>query len=283
MGARAREIQIPLFLNTSYSEANEFIEQDKISTINSNWCAYIPDANTQIAGIIRDIPKTFTEDDVKEDITDRHTLNSNISIFIIKRRIAGETSNSLESTGSVKIGFSSALPDKIQINNVSRKVFKFIPLVKRCFRCQRFGHINSFCKSEPRCVVCGQNHNSSFSCPNKINCANCKGNHKASDLSCPCFLFQKEINKVKTLSDIKFSEAKEIVLKRRLDKYKDLNEIGDLFKVIVKGLNLEESVSKIRNDKTDKVNDSNTNLSCNEFDKNIIAAESTSISIDLVS
>ena len=198
----------------TYLEANEFIDSGKISNINSNWSAYIPRVNFQYAGVIRDIPKSFTEEDVKEGITDEQVLGSIVSILIIKKRVVVEGSNTLVSTGSVKIVFNSALPEKIKINNVYRKVFKFIPLVKRCFSCQRYGHINSNCMSFPRCVVCGQNHESSFSCTNKISCANCKGDHKASDLNCPCFKFQKEVNLVKTLSNINFIEAKERVLRQ---------------------------------------------------------------------
>ena len=237
--------------------------------------------NVQKAGVIRDIPKSFAKDDVKEGITDEQVLNRIVSIFVIKKRVLVEGSNTLESTGSVKIVFNSVLPEKIKINNVYRKVSKFIPLVKRCFRCQRYGHINSNCLSLPRCVVCGQNHESSFSCTNKINCANCKGNHTASDLSYPCFKFQKEVNLVKTFSNINFIEAKEIVLQRRLEKYKDDNEIGYSFKVVVQGLNLEKAVQRIRKDKDDKYIDNRGNLS-SELNKNIIVAESTRISIDLV-
>ena len=74
------------------------------------------------AGVIRDIPKSLTEDDVKEGITDEQVLGSIVSIFVIKKRVSGESSNTLESTGSVKIVFNSVLPGKIKINNLQESV-----------------------------------------------------------------------------------------------------------------------------------------------------------------
>ena len=67
-----------------------------------------------------------------------------------------------------------------------------------------------------------------------------------------------------------------------MEKYKDANEIRDSFKAVVKGLNLEKSVKKTRNDKNVKnIASSSRNLSCSELNKNIIDAESTRISLDL--
>ncbi|KAF2360612.1 Zinc finger CCHC-type, partial [Trinorchestia longiramus] len=65
-----------------------------------------------------------------------------------------------------------------------------------CYKCQRFGHSASFCRSAPRCVVCNGPHTS-----NECNtttgqiCCNCGGNHTANYGGCPKIKRAKEVEK----------------------------------------------------------------------------------------
>ena len=75
--------------------------------------------------------------------------------------------------------------------------------VKRCFSCQKYGHIHSKCPTPTKkvCAACSGEHDTR-DCPNKTSpqCNNCKeenldSNHHASSTACP--IFQRELQKMK--------------------------------------------------------------------------------------
>ena len=125
-------------------------------------------------------------------------------------------------------------------------MFKYIPQVKRCYKCQKFGYISSKCFTHDRCVNCGKNHPSNRNCEEEIKCAHCEGNHRTSDVLCPCFQFCKEVNKVKIALNKSYREARDIVLRRYLAKYRSIDEIGESFKKVIKGLNLNDSILALK-------------------------------------
>lgn len=62
--------------------------------------------------------------------------------------------------------------------------------VRQCHKCQNFGHSQSTCFFNPRCVKCGENH-LTIDCGKKREepprCSNCNGEHPASFRGCPAF------------------------------------------------------------------------------------------------
>lgn len=70
--------------------------------------------------------------------------------------------------------------------------------VRRCYRCQRYGHIAGFCKAGPSCGHCAGDHES-FNCdtggPKK--CTNCGGGHQAGDPAC-----REQVRMVRRLRDL---------------------------------------------------------------------------------
>lgn len=63
-------------------------------------------------------------------------------------------------------------------DRIAIKVRSYVPLVKQCYKCFRFGHIKTFCKSEERCIICGEKAHKD--CDKPIKCRNCKENHRSS-------------------------------------------------------------------------------------------------------
>ena len=65
--------------------------------------------------------------------------------------------------------------------------------VSRCYRCQRFGHIQARCRGEKRCGHCGAEGHEYRECPRKGEkaiCVNCKDmgreyGHETRDRQCP--------------------------------------------------------------------------------------------------
>jgi hypothetical protein len=69
-----------------------------------------------------------------------------------------------------------------QIGSVERREIK----KKRCFRCQRFGHLAWSCKETPRCGHCAGQHLREH-CPPGVRprCLDCSGEHPTGDRQCP--------------------------------------------------------------------------------------------------
>ena len=89
--------------------------------------------------------------------------------------------------------------DKLRIGLYSCRVYDQAPQVKRCNKCQRFGHWVASCSvnNGVACAKCGSENHESRNCPNPDNkkCINCiragvvniHPPHTADSPSCPCF------------------------------------------------------------------------------------------------
>ena len=249
--------KISILFNSAV-EANNFVDSN-VKLVDNNWIAFIPSSSTQFVGLIRDVPIEFETIDILDGIDNTEIKEQIVDIIRIKRKNRPnqdrESSNQgvdqLVETDSVKILFRNKLPDNIYINFCFRKIYKFIPPVRRCYNCQRFGHISSKCKSVSRCNNCGKHHDMGKVCEINPKCINCEGKHQASDVNCPFYKFYKEVNKVKTLFNKNYFEAQEIVKNRLLNKFNssDRDNSDDSIGKIVKSLNLDVSKTNPHFDK----------------------------------
>ena len=80
-------------------------------------------------------------------------------------------------------------PTQVILGYTRYDVRTFVPLPRRCFNCQLFGHSNKKCRRRAVCQHCGEAaHNP---CPNPASCVNCGGPHPASYNHCPIYRFEK--------------------------------------------------------------------------------------------
>ena len=140
------------------------------------------------------------------------------------RRISFPKDNKRIPTNTIVLTFSTPnLPKTIKVGYLIVKVQVYVPNPLRCFKCQRFGHHESRCTSDiERCKKCGvdADFHSEFNCPNELKCVNCGGPHEVTSKSCPAWIKEKEILKVKYTKNIPFPEARKIVN----DKYIPISE-----------------------------------------------------------
>lgn len=70
-------------------------------------------------------------------------------IEFMKRRkeqvINGNTVSCYENIGSVKIFTKAETPPRLHLFTAIKVVEKFVPKIKQCYSCQRFGHVNTAC------------------------------------------------------------------------------------------------------------------------------------------
>ncbi|KFM67576.1 Nucleic-acid-binding protein from transposon X-element, partial [Stegodyphus mimosarum] len=75
-------------------------------------------------------------------------------------------------------------------HKINVKAYRGRPGPTQCFNCQRYGHTQSACHNEPRCVRCTEAHRS-HDCPYKnkdeysAKCVLCNGDHPACSELCP--------------------------------------------------------------------------------------------------
>jgi hypothetical protein len=104
-----------------------------------------------------------------------------------------------------------AIPPSLKAGYLNVPVEQYFPNPLRCFKCQKYGHHQSLCKHPAACARCGQAAHGDDPCTMPPHCINCSGAHSAFDKTCPKWLNEKEITKVKVSNNISFPDARKIV------------------------------------------------------------------------
>ena len=106
------------------------------------------------------------------------------------------------------------LPMEIDIALEKCKVRPYIPNPQRCFRCQRYGHVNRTCKSRHEvCPNCGSTdhvNSQENPCTASSKCVNCQGDHPAYSRGCPKWKIEKKVQEIKVTQAVTFPEARRI-------------------------------------------------------------------------
>ena len=107
------------------------------------------------------------------------------------------------------------LPQKLKAAWLRLQVRPYVPNPRRCFYCQRFGHVSNNCRRKLKdekkvCDNCGQEEHGG--CTRPSFCVNCSGSHPSSSKICDRFVLEREIQAIRAKENIPFPEAKRIVL-----------------------------------------------------------------------
>lgn len=177
-------------LANAFLDNTSFLKEQDIS-------ASIPASSTELTGVITSVPVDMSNRNIFKALS----LNTKkiISVRRIMRRVRDKDVVSFQPTQTVAITFASStsLPDFVFLKMWRLPVLPYVPPVKQCFRCLRYGHLAKFCKNSERCSICGAGH-SFKSCTvsvDKATCIHCKGNHIAISGQCP--IKQKKITENK--------------------------------------------------------------------------------------
>jgi hypothetical protein len=110
---------------------------------------------------------------------------------------------------------SSTVPNKLKVGFLALSVAPYIPNRMRCFKCQLFGHHQGYCKRDAVCNKCGKQDHDDKTCTQDPCCVNFKGSHPAYSKDCPKWKEEKEICRIKVMSNVSFKEARQIVLEQK--------------------------------------------------------------------
>lgn len=154
--------------------------------ITNHFTVGYPSATTEFVGVL----KTDTHFDVLEELTNLDILEQEInSIHYICRR---DSEGKLNKTNSVRINFKGTNPRQaVYIGLRKFRLVTYIPKVRICSACHRYGHLQFSCKAQPRCHKCGKVDCTASRCPqNSPKCLACSQNgHWIGDKNCALLRF----------------------------------------------------------------------------------------------
>jgi hypothetical protein len=164
--------------------------------------------------MVYDVPKTMTEDDVKEDlygrnIEDQVTRQDFLDGFVVKHKYKTKTRRGeepdkenwvVQCTGPVRNAIRQR--DRLYLGWEVCRVKDYIDIA-RCYKCQVFGHVAKVCRSKVVvCSYCSGPH-SYKDCKHtqdteKVKCANCaktrnRDDHDAGWRRCP--VYEREVSR----------------------------------------------------------------------------------------
>lgn len=129
-----------------------------------------------------------------------------VDIYKFKKIIDGKAIP----TGLILLTFDLyKVPQRINVAWYSVKVYDYYPNPMRCKNCQLLGHTAKHCRSNASCDNCNLPPHSPENCTRSM-CANCLGEHPASSRTCPKYLQQKEVLKIKTQNKCTMNEARKL-------------------------------------------------------------------------
>ena len=166
----------------------------------------------QSQGVITcDLLRSYSDDDIVEGLSHLGITK----VYRIKKR---SPTGTLDPTSTLILTFNTAVsPDRIRIRaGLSERVRPYVPLPRRCYKCQQYGHVTKNCRSEQemcgRCgVACSDTHLAA-TCQRPLNCIHCQEPHSTSSKVCSRYSMEKEIISVKVKERLTFREARHRVM-----------------------------------------------------------------------
>lgn len=148
---------------------------------------------------------------VPTDIDDNSITESTDAVQV--RRITKRNpSGGIVSTTAVVLSYDCAVedvPDRVEIGYLTFRTRVYIPLVTRCYKCQKYGHIAANCRRESHtCPICAGPH-SYAECATKDTkkCANCGGGHSVSYRDCPKYVLAKQVTHRAATKHVSYRDA----------------------------------------------------------------------------
>ena len=151
--------------------------------------------------------KNYTEEEVAEGLSD-------YGVIACRRITRNPKSPNPEPTATLILTFNTPNPpDNITIiTGLKERVRPYIPLPRRCFNCQQYGHSGAKCRRPiPVCSRCGDDaidDHKEETCQRPIKCIHCQEPHSVASRTCPRYLIEKEILYIKTKEHLTFKEAR---------------------------------------------------------------------------
>ncbi|GFW75892.1 uncharacterized protein TNCV_4430701 [Trichonephila clavipes] len=114
---------------------------------------------------------------------------------------------------------SPILQTNIKAGYLNCRIHPYIPNPLRCFKCQRFGHSQTSCRSQLTCCIYASVGHSSMDCTLEPKCVNCTQSHPSDPKLCPKWKLEKQIQEIKTNKNISYFEARKLIVPQLTQTY----------------------------------------------------------------
>ena len=162
----------------------------------------------QVRGVIRSVELLrYSEEKIQKELEDQGV----IEVKQMKKTVGGL----LTPLPTYVLTFQRLkLPNTIRAAWLRLEVRPYIPSCRRCFFCQKYGHVINNCRKKMKgeksiCENCGQEEHGE--CHNNPNCINCGEGHPASSKKCERFKFEQEVQALRAREHLNFKEARQRV------------------------------------------------------------------------
>ena len=155
----------------------------------------------------------MTEAQLVEELKDQHVIGVRRFTRLVEGVRKETASMVLTIRGTVK-------PEFVFFGFQRCEARLYIPAPMMCYNCYEYGHSKARCGNPMVCRHCSvaheliTNEEGKQVCGKPAFCKNCQGNHSPSAKTCPRFIEESEIARIRTEQQISFNEAKQIVAAR---------------------------------------------------------------------
>ncbi|XP_040160002.1 uncharacterized protein LOC120898342 [Anopheles arabiensis] len=145
---------------------------------------------------------------------------------------------------------SVTVPEEVRVGCISVRTRPYYPRPMICFKCLIVGHTTARCNSAPACPNCSMPEHGS--CNNPPRCKNCKGDHATLNRSCPVYLAEQNIIRIKVDNCISYPEARKIY-----SQFQQVIEERDFLKSQLQSRRKNKHTENADSNHTDSNSDSN--------------------------
>ncbi|KAH9633259.1 hypothetical protein HF086_006861 [Spodoptera exigua] len=133
------------------NNANVFLKNKKLLD-ELKLKATIPASDTEVTGVLTSVPIGLSNERIFSLIGSSRNI---IQVRRFMRRVRTEQGiASFQPTQTVAVTFASTeLPEYVYLDNWRHEVSVYVPPVKQCLHCLRFGHIAKFCRNTEVCSI----------------------------------------------------------------------------------------------------------------------------------
>ena len=158
----------------------------------------------EVKGVISNVPMDLSDEEIKEALTGQHVS------FV--KRMPYRSDKGVAPSRSVLLCFKSTiLPAVVDIGYLRFRTRDYVPPTKRCYNCNRYGHLAKACRSAHRCTKCGGRHAYEDCATERPKCVNCGGTHSAGYAGCPRYRHESIVNSVMVKQKVNYWTAREMV------------------------------------------------------------------------
>lgn len=164
--------------------------------------AYIPARQIEKTGIIRFVPTNISNEELYCKLSSQYEV-------IAVRRFTKKIGQERLPLQTVSLTFlSNTLPDSVQYDLFSYRIFDYVPPLLQCYKCFKYNHSAKICTNKQKCSICSEEHYyKECPKPDEIKCVNCSGPHLSISKQCPIKI-QKLLEKKNKITYSSIVESK---------------------------------------------------------------------------